>query len=440
MLLILGAATLIPLQVAPAGARTEATARADPALQEAIARRSGSDFRRFYQARANRPVWIDAQGQVSPAAKVLLRQVQTAQLDGLQPKKLKARRLEKVLAAARSGRVGDLAKAELTLSRTFVSYVKAMRTVHRSPMIYESAALEPVAPSTSSVLQAAASAWSIEDHVASMAWMHPLYAPMRKALEDRRFSPMQRHQIYVNMERIRAIPADPGPRYLLIDTASARLWMYRNGRPVDSMRVVVGKPDAQTPTMAGFVRYAIVNPYWNIPVDLARSRIAANVLSRGTGYLREGGYQVLSDWSDKPSLVDPQQIDWKLVSQGALELRVRQLPGPNNFMGSVKFMFPNEQGIYLHDTPDRDLLRKESRQFSSGCVRLEDAGRLGRWLLGSPLPRRAPGPEHRIDLPQVVPIYITYLTAMPENGAIAFRSDVYAKDSIHLARNVAESR
>ena len=97
-------------------------------------------------------------------------------------------------------------------------------------------------------------------------------------------------------------------------------------------------------------------------------------------------------------------------------------------MGVVKFVFPNAQGIYLHDTPDKDLLAKDARQLSSGCVRLEDAPRLGRWLMNKPLPRRVRAPEQRIELPEVVPVYITYLTAMPEDARIVFRIDVYSRD------------
>jgi murein L,D-transpeptidase YcbB/YkuD len=97
-------------------------------------------------------------------------------------------------------------------------------------------------------------------------------------------------------------------------------------------------------------------------------------------------------------------------------------------MGKVKFEFPNSQGIYLHDTPNKELLRLDGRQLSNGCVRLEDAARFGRWLLDKRLPATGKKPEQRIDLPQLVPIYITYLTAIPENGTIAFHSDVYGRD------------
>lgn len=102
-------------------------------------------------------------------------------------------------------------------------------------------------------------------------------------------------------------------------------------------------------------------------------------------------------------------------------------------MGKVKFEFPNAYGIYLHDTPDRHLLREDQRQLSSGCVRLEDAGKLHRWLMGKPLPNRLRDPEQIVQLPEIVPIYITYLTAKPEGKTIAFRDDPYSLDGVQLA-------
>jgi murein L,D-transpeptidase YcbB/YkuD len=432
MLLALGAAVLVGLPAAPSLARDSdapAVAAAD-AVREEIGERVDGDLRGFYAARGNRPVWLQADGSVAPAAVALLHEIETAKVEGLKPRKLKAGNLERALERARDGAPQALAKAELAASDSYVRFVKALRAAPRSPMIYESPALAPVVPTASAALQAAVAASSLEEHVAAMGWMHPLYAPLREALLDPRYDAHQRLQLAMNLRRVRALPAAPGARYVLVDTAGARLWMYENGRPVDTMKVVVGKSEQQTPTMAGFIRFAIVNPYWNVPADLVRTRIAANVLSRGTGYLKHGGYEVLSDWSANPTVVDPRRIDWHAVAAGTRdEPRVRQLPGKGNFMGKVKFMFPNEQGIFLHDTPDKQLLKEDARQLSSGCVRLEDASRLGRWLLGKPLPTRVKAPEQRIELPQLVPVYITYLTAMPEKGGgIAFRNDVYVRD------------
>lgn len=110
-------------------------------------------------------------------------------------------------------------------------------------------------------------------------------------------------------------------------------------------------------------------------------------------------------------------------ADGRIEARVRQLPGPGNPMGRIKFMFPNDRGIYLHDTPEKGLLREDDRLFSSGCVRLKDAPRLARWLFGRPVAMARDTPEQRVDLPEPVPVYITYQTTAPAGGKLLFRRD-----------------
>ena len=237
----------------------------------------------------------------------------------------------------------------------------------------------------------------------------------------------------LNLERARALPPAQRGRHVLVDAASARLWMYDDGRVVDSMKVVVGKPEEQTPMLAAYIRYASVNPYWNVPPDLVRRRIAPAVLDEGLGHLKTVGYQVLSDWSEKAKVIDPGRVDWKAVASGAIELPVRQLPGRDNAMGKMKFMLPNRLGIYLHDTPDKHLFREAERRFSSGCVRVEDAPRLARWLFGKPLAVPKKGKEKRVDLPAPVPVYITYLTAAPGESGIAYSEDAYGRDRSQLA-------
>lgn len=422
-LLPVSAAVALPARPAPV-----APAAIAP-IQHEIEDRVDSSLRPFYAARGYRPLWLGPAGGFDPAVEALVARVETADLDAIRTGKLRARALRAALKSARSGALGDLARAELKLSETFARYVREMRGVRHGAMIYESQALAPAVPTLAVALQAAADAPSLLRHVQAMGWMHPFYAPMRDALKDRRFSESQRALIWQNLDRIRALPASPAEKYVLVDAVSSQLWMYEGGKPVDSMRVVVGKAETPTPMMAGFLRFAIINPYWNVPPDLVQKTIAANVLDKGPDYLEDGRYQVLADWSEEPDLVDPATVDWTQVATGARQVRVRQLPGGPNFMGKVKFEFPNPQGIYLHDTPARELLRKTDRHFSNGCVRLEDAGRFGRWLLGRKLPLSSRAPEQRIDLPHLVPVYITYLTAMPQNGKIAFLADPYGRDS-----------
>ncbi len=119
---------------------------------------------------------------------------------------------------------------------------------------------------------------------------------------------------------------------------------------------------------------------------------------------------------------------------------MRQLPGPGNSMGDIKFMMPNDYGIYLHDTPDKALFQKEDRWISNGCVRVEDARRLAKWLFGN-MPRGSdPDAEERVDLERPVPVYITYMTAGASHGGVVFRKDPYGRDAALLARYFTPSR
>ncbi len=209
-------------------------------------------------------------------------------------------------------------------------------------------------------------------------------------------------------------------RYLLVDAASARLFMVEDGAVRDSMRVIVGKAGAQTPTIASQIYYATLNPYWNVPDDLARKIVAANVLKYGLGYLDDQRYEVLDSFGDQANRIDPRDVDWQAVAAGRETVKVRQLPGPGNSMGEVKFGFPNAHGIFLHDTPKKELFQSAERSLSNGCVRLEDAPRLARWLLGrDPSALDADVPEQHVALPRAMPIYITYLNDAASQQAAA---------------------
>ena len=214
--------------------------------------------------------------------------------------------------------------------------------------------------------------------------MHPIYGQLRNALATGDLSPEQRDRVRINLERVRDLPAGKG-RYIVVNAAAQRLFMYENGEAVDSMRVVVGKPDYPTPMMSAYVRFASLNPYWFVPPDLAAERIAPNVLKQGVSYLDRLGYQVVSDFVEDPKIFDPSVIDWQAVADGRQKVLIRQQPGPHNSMGRIKFMFPNDEGVYLHDNPDRQLFEEASRLYSGGCVRLESAWRLSRWLFGRDL-------------------------------------------------------
>jgi L,D-transpeptidase YcbB len=240
--------------------------------------------------------------------------------------------------------------------------------------------------------------------------------------------------ILLNLERLSALPVPQEGRYILVDAAAARLWLYEDGRPRDSMKVVVGKIDSPTPMLATTIRWAELNPYWNVPPDLVRKLIAPRVLKDGISYLAEQQYEVLSDWSSDPEVVDPETVDWSAVVAGRTELRVRQRPGATNAMGDIKFMMRNDFGIYLHDTPNKELFAAADRWKSNGCVRVEDARRLARWISRDIVATQPKGPGEILALEDPVPVYITYLTAATDqSGRVVFRDDPYDRDRVALA-------
>jgi len=139
--------------------------------------------------------------------------------------------------------------------------------------------------------------------------------------------------------------------------------------------------------------------------------------------------EALSDWSPEARRLEATEIDWTAVAAGSARLRLRQSPGAGNMMGEAKFIFPNSFGVYLHDTPDKTLFDRQGRRFSAGCVRVEDAAWLGRWLMGRDLAAVRTGePEQKAELASAVPVYLLYLTVKPRrNGGLIFGPDPYGR-------------
>jgi murein L,D-transpeptidase YcbB/YkuD len=417
-----GAFAAFALGAPPAFAASDA-----PASLAVAGAKSVSDF---YKGRDKRPLWLSQQGR---QAALLIDMLESAELDGLQPDKYRPAALRSALSAAQSGSSKAVRRADMMLSEAFVDYVRDLRQPADVGTIYVDRELRPSAPSAESILQAAAKAPSLERHVAEMRWMHPIYGALRNSLATSGMPAAQRRQITLNMERARELPAGNG-RYIVVNSAAQRLFMYEDGEVVDSMRVVVGKPVYPTPMMAAYVRFANLNPYWYVPPDLAAERIAPNVLKQGVSYLDRLGYQVVSDFVEDPKVFDPSVIDWQAVADGRQKVLIRQQPGPHNSMGRIKFMFPNEQGVYLHDNPDRQLFEEASRLYSGGCVRLESAWRLSRWLFGRDLTWKGAGAEEKVRLDKPVPVYLTYITAVPNGSDITFLDDVYGRDAARMTK------
>ncbi len=248
-----------------------------------------------------------------------------------------------------------------------------------------------------------------------------------------RGSEYYQQRIIINMERAKRLPSpEEQHKYAVVDAGAARLSLWENGRKVDEMKVVVGKAETATPMMAAYIKYASVNPYWNVPPELVRNLIAPRVVAQGPSYLTEREYEVSSDYGEDAKRLDPSTVDWQAVVDGRQEVVLRRLPSPANSMGMMKFMLPNYFGIYLHDSPEKDHFTKNELWISNGCVRVEDYKRFASWLFGGYVPKgKDPKVEQEVDLPKPVPVYMTYLTVQPTATGVQFLPDPYGRDT-HL--------
>ena len=488
------AALMISAPIAPAFSQEAG----DPVALAVQAAADGK-LKPVYAARGFWPLWVK-NGALTPAADRLVAYLETAEIDGLDPRDYGVREVREAVESARSGSPPALARAELRLSQALARYVRDVRRAPSGEVRFLDEELRPKRLTEADVFRAASVAPDFTRYVETMGWMNPAYAGLREAAAARKarwsslpdtyvpegpalkpgmagervgqlrerlgLEPSGRYDLAVansvrafqaahglkpdgvagpgtvaalnrgpgwydrklalNLDRARLLPG-PGVRHIAVDTASQQLVYFQDGAEAGRMRVVVGKAEEQTPMLAGVMRYAILNPYWNVPDDLAYRRVVSRVL--GGASLQRLGFEALSGWDRDAQVLDPQAIDWRAVADGAQRIRVRQLPGPGNAMGRVKFMFPNDLGIYLHDTNEPQLMQKTSRFFSSGCVRLEDADQLGQWLFGRPLVAQSDTPEQHVPLPEPVPVYLTYLTAQPDGqGGVRFLDDVYGRD------------
>jgi murein L,D-transpeptidase YcbB/YkuD len=382
----------------------------------------------FYASRGGAPLWLRT-GADSSAVRELIGVLQRAALDGMPSGPALAQQAQALLARAASGDPAALASADRLLSGAWIQYVQALQTPPAG-MTYADQWVTPRRDSPASILARTAAAPSLAAFVRKVSDVNPIYAQLR----DAAWSAAQANggqldpRVLASLDRARDVP--PDGRFVMVDTAGARLYMIEDGRIADSMKVIVGKvdPSTQTPMLASTIYYATLNPYWHVSGEMIRSLIARNVLDQGLGYLKSHGYQLLAP-DGSGEIVNPAKVDWHAVAAGRELVKVRQLPGPGNSMGRIKIGFPNAADIYLHDTPNKALFAQDDRNLSHGCIRLEDAERLGRWLLGRDPQAASRDPEQNVLLPRPVPIYVTYLTAHVQDGQLSFVDDTYGRDA-----------
>jgi murein L,D-transpeptidase YcbB/YkuD len=268
-----------------------------------------------------------------------------------------------------------------------------------------------------------------EDGVVGKATVRALSVPVEERIEA----------IRVNLERARWVLHGLDPDLVLVDIAGFRLRVFSERKPVWGTRVVVGQPYRATPVFRSQIRYLVLNPTWTVPPGILEKDILPAARRDPRSVARKG----LRVFDRSGREVDPASVDWsRYRSARGFPYQLRQDPGPTNALGRIKFMFPNEFAVYLHDTPSRSLFEKTERAASSGCIRVQDPLELAVRLLDDPanwsraaLEREIEAGKTRIvNLPQPVPVILMYWTVdFEDDGGVVFRNDLYDRDAPVLA-------
>ena len=415
----------VSLGIAAAGAPALAQSTPAPPLLTRATTQVDLGVVTYYSLRSGARIWF-RDPDTRTAAMKLPAILERAPIDGLPDGPALAAEVE---AAIARGQPDD----DLVLSNAWVRYVRAL-TRPVAGISYGDPALEMKPESAEKILIAASRAPSLSQFVDRTAAVNPFYAALRDDAEKQ--EALNDPRVRSTLDRLRLVPGKG--RAILVDVANAQLMMLEDGQVVDTMNTVVGKKDAATPLLAGTIHYVTFNPYWHIPQDVARRKVAPIVLKRGVSYLKAARYETVAGFGQgKEDLVDPTSVDWKAVAAGTVEVHIRQLNGPNNMMGKMKFGFVNDFGIFLHDTPHKEFFAKARRNLSLGCIRVEHPERLAQWLMGRDPTPPGDGSEQLVQLDKGVPVYVSYLTARPgDDGTIAFAEDVYGLDMPGAAKAV----
>ena len=244
-------------------------------------------------------------------------------------------------------------------------------------------------------------------------------------------------QLAASLELCRPLPQQLEPRHILVNIADFTLKVFEDGKPVLAMPVIVGKTYRQTPVFNGRIFTLVLNPTWEVPHSIAIKDLLPKI-QKNPGYLAKLHLRVFKGW--KPATeINPATVAWANISPAHFPYRLRQDPGEDNALGRVKFLFPNPYDVYLHDTPARELFKKDARTFSSGCIRIAKPLDLAVYLLkGTRLGSMdtltaalARGITQRIAIPSPIAVHIVYMTAWVDpDGTVQFRPDIYNRNPI----------
>ncbi len=243
-------------------------------------------------------------------------------------------------------------------------------------------------------------------------------------------------QVIANLERRRWLPAELGQRYVMVNAGDYSMVFVDAGEPVFRSLVIVGTPKNPTPEIVSTMYGFQTTPYWTVPQSIAGEEYLP-MLRRDPNALAANGFRIFSSFSDDSTEIDPTTIDWSSIRSKAFPFRIRQDPGASNALGYIFFPFANKYGIYMHDTATRWMFSEGSRNFSHGCIRLQNPldfvekvyGGRGGFDKDKVQAVINAGQQAGYSFPESVKLYVTYRTvSVAADGSPVFRDDVYGRD------------
>jgi murein L,D-transpeptidase YcbB/YkuD len=425
--------------VEPLRALTSATPSwvgADP-----LAKRLWKIERAFYESRGFVPAWVDGD-RTTPQWKDLVQQLKYSERHGLDPASYHVAEFEQLREQSQTKTSGTrfpvdrVPEMDVRMTFAYLRYAADLLGWDENPKaIYRDWIAAPKREDLAANLTAAISKGEVRTSLENLAPAHQQYQGLQAALAAERANPTGHADlIKMNMERWRWMPHDLGDRYILINVPAYQMQVMEGDKPVLAMRVIVGKPDSPTPLFSDQMTYLVFSPYWNIPSDILKNEALPH-LAKDPDWLQRNNMEVVGTSGD---VVDASAIDWS-DEKAVNSIRIRQAPGPENALGLVKFIFPNNFSVYLHDTPTDRLFFKDRRALSHGCIRVENPVGLAHYVMRDRpewTPERISAAMHAqqeqtVKLKSPIPVHIGYWTAWvePDGKTVTYTDDPYGIDA-----------
>ena len=382
--------------------------------------------------------------RTTPQWKDLVQQLKYSERHGLDPASYSVREFEQLRDASQTKTSGTrfpverVPEMDAKMTYEYMRYAAdLLGWTHSAKDVHPNWLTTPKQDDLAARLASAVDKGSVRESLEQLAPTHPQYKGLQAAYMEELKNPTGHlMQLKMNLERWRWAPRDLGDRYILINVPAYQMQVMEGNEPKLAMRVIVGRPDNQTPLFSDEMTYVVFSPYWNIPPDILRNETLPRV-AKDPDYLRRNNMEVVGTSGD---VVDASAIDWS--DQDEIKgLRFRQAPGPENALGLVKFIFPNHFNVCLHDTPADGLFFKEKRALSHGCIRVEDPVALAQYVMRDrpewtadriQLAMNA-NEEKTVTLKHKLPVHIGYWTAWvePDGHTVRYTDDPYGIDPKH---------